>query len=143
MSGVPSGVSTGPVVDGEDVAIVSFDDIRWRGGENGADSFVSFGDWRGEELADGPIPGDASGFGEPASLLVGIWPPDSRRGDIVFLGDGGPLNEGSLGALIALEDPGEYICLGLWMEGGEYVRGEPIVCGDLAAAGKGIGGGIV
>ena len=72
MSGVPSGVSTGPVVDGEDVAIVSFDDIRWRGGENGADSFVSFGDWRGEELADGPIPGDADGFGEPASLLVGI-----------------------------------------------------------------------
>ena len=28
INGVPSGVSNGPVVDGEEVAIVSFDDIR-------------------------------------------------------------------------------------------------------------------
>lgn len=77
MTGVPSGVSKGPVVDGEDVSIVSLDDIRCSGGENGDDSFVSFGDWRGEELADGPTVGDPGGLGnpgsvrDPASLLVG------------------------------------------------------------------------
>ena len=97
MMGVLSGVSTGPEVDGEDVAIVSLDDIRWRGGENGDDSFVSLGELRGEELADGPRTGegDSGNRGDPANLLVGTCPPERRRGDMTALGEDGLLGEGA------------------------------------------------
>ena len=60
-------------MDGEEATAVSFDDVRCRGGENGEARRVNCGDWRGEELADGPTIGEL-GFdvlGDPASLLVG------------------------------------------------------------------------
>ena len=134
------------MVDGEDVAMVSFDDIRWSGGENGYDSFVSFGDWCGEELADRPRAGDAGVWGDPASLLVGICAPDRRRGDIVFRGEGGPRRGGALlketARGVAILWGGEWVPLGLCTVGGEYVRGDPSVCGDripgdIPLAGKG------
>lgn len=110
-------------------------------------SLVSFGDWRGEVAADRPTTGDPglgeAGLGDPASLLVGIWAADRRRGAIVDFGEWGPFGEETFGGVWALGDAifgGEGMRRGLAALGGVYVRGEPRNWGDLIPVGEALDG---